>query len=148
MLSTEEVLILLRGSGHRVTRQRMEIIDYVAERNDHPSARQIYLHLRGLDSRLSLATVYNTLSVLVDLGALTEMDFEASDNRYDTNIEPHINLVCTVCGAITDVNRRAPVSADEIQNTFGFETTCIRMEYRGKCASCCLGDRESGVEES
>lgn len=119
-----------------MTRQRMAVINYLAGRDDHPSARQVFEVLKAGESRLSLATVYNTLATLVDIGVLEEMEFEAADNRYDTNLEPHINLVCTVCGAITDFNRKPPVSPDEIWKSLGFETTGIRMEYHGVCAAC------------
>ncbi len=85
---------------------------------------------------MSLATVYNTLATLVELGLLKELEFEAEDNRYDTNVSPHINLVCTSCGEISDFERRPPVSSDEIRKALGFETTGIRMEYQGICARC------------
>lgn len=128
-----------------MTRQRLAIIQYLAGRDDHPSVRQIFEALKNGESRMSLATVYNTLATLVDLDLLEEMEFEAADNRYDTNLSPHINLVCTVCGSITDLNRKPPASADEIRKTLGFETTGIRIEYQGICAACRSrdGDPES-----
>ena len=126
-----------------MTRQRHSIIEYLAGRDDHPSARQVFSALQAAESQMSLATVYNTLATLVELGFLREMEFEAEDNRYDTNVSPHINLVCSACGDITDVDRKPPISAEEIRTALGFETTSIRMEYQGVCASCNeFGDRK------
>jgi Fe2+ or Zn2+ uptake regulation protein len=110
-------------------------------RADHPSARQIYSGLAGRGVRLSLATVYNTLSRLVGLGMLRELQFDESYNRYDTNLETHLNLVCTTCGAITDCRGAPPVGADEILEQLGFETFTFRLEYHGVCATCRSGLR-------
>ena len=75
------------------------------------------------------------------------MEFEAGDNRYDTNVSPHINLVCTVCGVITDFEGKPPVSSEDIRKELGFETTDIRMEYQGICARCRLAEHGSETEE-
>jgi len=126
----------LRDAGCRITRQRIAIIGFLAERDDHPSAWQIFESLRDTESGISLATVYNTLATLVEMGLVREMDFEDTDNRYDTNLAPHINLVCTVCGAIADLHHPLPVSPEEIMQQRGFETADVRMEYRGVCGAC------------
>ena len=132
------------ASGRRITPQRRAILGYVAGRSDHPSARQIH---RGLSSRLprpSLATVYNTLTALVELGLVREVDFEATDNRYDTNLEPHINLVCVRCGSICDVDHDLPIPPETIRSELGFEAVDFRIEYRGFCSRC----RASGIADT
>jgi Fur family peroxide stress response transcriptional regulator len=146
--SSEEIAAAIHASGRRLTRQRQAIIEYLARRVDHPSARQVFTAVRAGDSRISLATIYNTLSTLVELGFIKEIEFEAEDNRYDTNVSPHINLVCSMCGSITDFDRKPPVSADEIRATFGFDTTGIRMEYHGMCASCRLKNNHPRSEKA
>jgi Fur family peroxide stress response transcriptional regulator len=134
--SKEQIVTAVQASGRRMTRQRSAIIEYLDGRDDHPSARQIFAAVQTGESQMSLATVYNTLATLVELGLLKEMEFETGDNRYDTNLSPHINLVCTACGVITDFDRRPPVSTNEIRRVLGFDTTGIRMEYQGVCAQC------------
>jgi Fur family peroxide stress response transcriptional regulator len=130
-----------------MTRQRQAIIQCLAGRDDHPSARQIFSDVKAGKSESSLATVYNTLATLVELGFLAEIEFEDEDNRYDTNVSPHVNLVCDACGTITDFDREPPVSAFEIQTSLGFMTTGIRMEYHGVCASCSSKDQSPESEE-
>ena len=132
----EEIVATFQTSGRRMTRQRRAVINYLAASHNHPSARQVFAAVHCGESQMSLATVYNTLGTLVELGLIKEMEFEAGDNRYDTNVSPHINLVCTACGVITDFDRKPPVSTNEIRKVLGFETTGIRMEYQGVCATC------------
>lgn len=132
----DDIVAALRASGRRITPQRMAIIEYLAGRPDHPSARQIHHDLEDRKPCVSVATVYNTLASLVELGLLKEMEFESADNRYDTNLTPHINLVCTVCGAIADLVCDPPLSARETCDRVGFETTGMRIEYQGVCNGC------------
>jgi Fur family peroxide stress response transcriptional regulator len=125
-----------RTAGRRMTPQRRAILSYLAGRTDHPSARKIYRALSRRVPSLSLATVYNTLAALVDLGLVREIDFEATDNRYDTNLAPHLNLVCVRCSSILDFAHELPVPPETIRAVLGFEVHGVRLEYRGLCAAC------------
>ena len=137
-----EMIETLTRAGCRITRQRSVIIDHLAGRSDHPSARRIYDALAGRETGLSLATVYNTLATLARHGLIRAIDFDGTDNRYDTNPRPHINLHCTVCDAIVDLDRELPVTTAEILEATGFETTVCRIEYRGRCAVCRANGRD------
>jgi Fe2+ or Zn2+ uptake regulation protein len=132
----DEIVAELRQRGFRITRQRLAIIGHVAGRDDHPSVREIHGALKGAAPWISLATVYNTMAMLVQIGVVGEVEFEAEDNRYDTNLAPHINLVCTRCGSIQDFDHALPVAPEEIKANLGFYATRFRMEYQGVCASC------------
>ena len=134
----------LRDSGCRLTSQRLAIIDYLVQREDHPSARQIHRALQGHRIRPSLATVYNTLSRLVELGMLREMEFDARDNRFDTNLQPHLNLVCTKCGAMSDCDGAPAIRPATILKREGFQPTGFRLEFYGLCSHCRSGHRSAG----
>jgi len=131
-----EMLETLQRAGYRITRQRLAIVNHLAGRADHPSARAIYDALANRESGLSLATVYNTLATLADNGLVLELDYDGTENRFDTNTRPHINLHCTSCGGIIDLDRDLQVRAEEIFAATGFEATDCRIEYRGRCSSC------------
>jgi Fur family peroxide stress response transcriptional regulator len=126
----------LRAAGCRITLQRRTVVRAFADRHDHPSVRQVAAELRQSSTPVSLATIYNTTGKLVKLGLLAEIEFESDDNRYDTNTQPHLNLVCTECGSITDIDHELPVSPRDIRRQVGFETTGWRLEYRGVCRRC------------
>jgi Fur family peroxide stress response transcriptional regulator len=136
MGSRKDLVAALRGAGRRVTPQRQVILEYLGGRTDHPSAGQIHRNLTGRVPSLSLATVYNTLATLTELGLVREIEFDGADNRYDTNLAPHVNLVCVRCGDIMDYQRELPVRPDEIRSATGFEVVTCRVEYRGLCATC------------
>jgi len=131
----KQILTELKHAGFRITEQRKAIIDFIAGREDHPSARQIYDEIKS-SLGISFATIYNTLKTLVELELIKEIDFEHSENRYDTNLIPHLNLVCIECGKIEDVDFNLPVSSEEIKTKNNFTTTGYRLEYMGLCARC------------
>ena len=60
----------LKKAGLRMTRHRRAIVEILAERQDHPSVRQVYNKIRFNNPDISLATVYNTLNMLVDMKVL------------------------------------------------------------------------------
>jgi len=136
IIPERDILDALHKAGYRMTRQRLSIVGQIAGRRDHPSVRQIFDEVNKVKPDISLATVYNTLNALVQLGLLKEIEFEESDNRFDTNLAPHINLICTLCGHIEDYGVRLPVRASKIARETGFQTFDYCLEYRGICSSC------------
>ncbi|HYA41886.1 MAG TPA: transcriptional repressor [Syntrophobacteraceae bacterium] len=126
----------LRAAGSRISSQRRAIIDYLASATSHPSARQIFHEVRKNHPNLSLATVYNTLGVLIRMSLIKVMQFDVTDNRYEPNVTPHINLICTSCGRIEDLEQGVPVQPEEIREKVGFEVLDSRLEYYGLCAKC------------
>jgi len=126
----------LRAAGSRISSQRRTIIAYLASTTSHPSARQVFHETRKRQSDLSLATVYNTLGILTRKRLIKVMQFDVTDNRYEPNVAPHINLICTSCGKIEDLEQAVPVRPEEIKEKVGFEVLDSRLEYYGLCAEC------------
>lgn len=129
----------LRKAGSRMSSQRRAILEYLALNTSHPSARQVFREVREKHPELSLATVYNTLGTLTRLGIIKVMKFDITDNRYDSNAAPHINLICTSCGKIEDLEQDFPIPPDQVKERIGFEVLDCRLEYYGLCAECKAG---------
>src|SRR5512141_1332707 len=88
----------LQQAGMRLTPQRMAVCKLLTESKEHPSAAMIYEELRPQFQSLSLATVYNTLDMLVRLGAVNVLGHAGDDHvHYDADLEPHVNLACVAC---------------------------------------------------
>lgn len=126
----------LRAAGYRLTRQREAILNYLATTDDHPSAQKILHEAKKGYPGLSLATVYNTLETLARMGLIKILDFQAMENRHETNLIPHINLICTFCGKIQDFEEGSTIHADEVKQRFGFQVEDFRLEYYGICSAC------------
>ena len=101
-MDDQELFALFRKNGYKVTTQRLAIYKFIASRKDHPTADQIYQELKTDYPTLSLGTIYKTLHTLKELGLIQELGFNEGSTRYDPDMEPHINLVCSKCGKIED----------------------------------------------
>lgn len=124
--------------GQRQTLQRQAIHDYLREHNTHPTADQIYQDLRKRFPNLSLATVYNTLNLLVSAGEVSPVgDIGDHALRYDGNTNSHINLVCSKCFKIVDILYCQLDQIDRhIQTSSGFSIIGAQFLYYGICPDC------------
>ena len=137
----------LRTAGYRLTPQRRAILQYLASTRSHPSARQVFEEVGKMHHELSLATVYNTLGALLRTGLIKMLEFDV-ENRVEANVSYHINLVCTMCGRITDLEEDLPHSPQELSNKTGFHIVDYRLEYYGLCPECLEKERNSKVKET
>jgi len=83
-----------------------------------------------------MSTVYYTLDMLKKEGLIQELEFYGTDNRYDSNVSDHINLVCTICGKITDFTSDVPAFSKRVEKETGFKPARMRFEYYGICRDC------------
>ncbi|KPL83960.1 hypothetical protein SE15_01775 [Thermanaerothrix daxensis] len=137
---TEKAILLdsLRKAGLRLTPQRQAICELLAESREHPTAAMIYETLKPRFPSLSLATVYNTLEVLVRLGAVNVLG-NAGDGmaHYDADTDPHINLACVSCHKIVDFpSQYVQFLDEEISATSGYRVLGARVLYYGLCPEC------------
>ena len=128
----------LRQAGFRITPQREAICSLLAGTDTHPSAQIIFEELRPSFSSLSLATVYNTLDVLVQMGVLNTLG-EVGDGavHYDADLTPHVNLACIECHRIIDLTSQAVHALEgEVAQTSGYKLLGARVMYYGLCPEC------------
>ncbi len=127
----------LHQAGHRLTPQRCAICRYLAASREHPSPERVYERVREEFPAVSLATVYNTLTVLRDLGEIIEIPGTTEGLRYETNLEPHINLICLHCGRIRDLpSDSLSIVQNAIHNDSGFDLYGLRVDGFGLCSAC------------
>lgn len=125
----------LRHRGWRLTAQRRVIAEAMTGEHVHLAADEILERARAALPEVSLATVYNTLNELVELGELLEIPHADGRKRYDPNVtERHHHLVCVGCGQMLDVHTDEPrLPADQ---RHGFEVLDVDVTFRARCPDC------------
>ena len=135
-------LTTLRNAGHRITDQRYAICDYLAQTDKHPTPYQVYTDISTLHPEISRATVYNTLNVLQQLGAIVEINFGTNHTHYETDPSPHVNLICLRCHSVVDYHSSV---ADQftknaefvsLQEAIGFQVMATKVDVLGLCHAC------------
>lgn len=132
---------VLHKSGMRLTPQRIAICELLTNTDDHPTAQEIYERLKTQYPSLSLATVYNTLDMLVGVGLVNALGSIGDDTvHFDGNTTPHINLACQECHRIFDVESECVSELNsEIVHKSGFDIRGSRILYFGICPDCRKG---------
>jgi Fur family transcriptional regulator, peroxide stress response regulator len=135
----------LRAAGAKMTAQRLAICRWLHGNDSHPTAADVYQALRGDFPTMSLATVYNTLSLLAELDLIHEVaKAEDGSSRFDPNTAPHLNLICTHCQQIIDVEDVDLSHVEQLPPLYGFAVADINVLVHGLCANCqqqLTGDR-------
>jgi Fur family peroxide stress response transcriptional regulator len=130
-------LNVLRRAGLRSTPQRLAIVREAFTQH-HPTVAEIYEAVRRDFPTIGLATVYNTLRTMTERGIVSELPF-VNATRFDVNLRPHANLVCTSCGAIEDFESCEDLLIDIRERTSagtGFRPTGQRLDVYGLCSAC------------
>lgn len=131
----------LRENHVRLTPQRKIILRYLISHHTHPTVEMIYDDLKNEVDNISLATIYNTLKVLVDYKLVIELKTGDGSAHYDYFGRPHFHVVCDNCGKITDVfaedfanlNRQLQ---DIARKSSGYLITQSDIEVHGLCPDC------------
>jgi len=129
----------LEAAGRRSTPQREAVYRYLAGVDHHPTAEEVYLAVKRRVPRVSLATVYTALEVLVRSGLASKLTYGDAAARYDVRTDAHSHARCLVCGRVRDLEIVPDAGWVRTLRTPGFEFTGFRFELIGRCATCRRG---------
>jgi Fur family ferric uptake transcriptional regulator len=129
---------ILREKGHRLTPQRMLVIEALHNADRHISAEELYEQLHSRYPYANISTVYRTLELLKELNLVTETDFGEGYVRYHVAEKGHHHhLLCQTCGKIMDVEEVAlyPLK-DTLLRKYGFDADLRHLAISGQCSRC------------
>ncbi len=125
----------LRGRGLKVTPQRLAILEIFKRDRTHPSAEKIYKKISGKYPGMSFATVYNTLSKLVETGEIQELDIDPDKKRFDPYTPMHYHFYCKRCKKVYDIDYGGSFAPD-IKKIRGHQIDSIQLNFKGVCEDC------------
>ena len=114
--------------------QRIMILKYLTENQNHPTVDQIYGALRVSMPTLSKATVYNTLNLFAEFGLVRVLSIEDNETRYDVVVQNHGHFKCSSCGSIT--NFVVNIDRFVAQDLQGFQIMQKNVYFNGRCPNC------------
>ena len=103
MMGKEEISQLLVARGVLPTTQRMDVALVILTKPQHLSAEQIIAGIRAMGSRVSKATVYNTLNLFCERGLLRTVDVDPTRQYYDSTIGAHHHFYNVDTGELIDI---------------------------------------------
>jgi len=137
-MKKEQVIAKLRESGFKVTPQRLAICEVIFSSKEHPTADQIYQKkVKETHPTISLATVYQTLHILSQIGLVQEIGFSDCVSRFDPDTSPHINIICKKCKKIEDYKAESIEKLwAQIIKELGFKPIGQRIDIYTCCDEC------------
>ncbi len=111
------ILEKLRERGHRITPQRMEIVNELCRNyRKHPSINQVYRNVKKRIKIMSFSTLYTTILMLEKEGFLKTFDC-GGETRIEMNMKEHVNIVNEKTRKIEDVENKKIV--EEVRKIVG-----------------------------
>ncbi len=98
-----DILKKLQQHGVMPTSQRIEVATVLLACPQHLSAEQIIDKLKRRGSRVSKATVYNTLKLFSEQGIVKELSVDSTRKYYDSTTHPHHHFFHVDSGKLSDI---------------------------------------------
>lgn len=119
-----------------MTTQKIKIMEYLKSVKTHPTAEQVYCHVKKELPAISLATVYRNLNAMADSGEIIRFELN-KEFHFDADTSCHQHFVCRHCSKVFDVcSSNVSVYAIRRFSKPGFEPDCVRIMYFGICRDC------------
>ena len=100
---------ILKSEGLRYTKQRQQVWDEIRRSSEHRDAEQIYIQINKIarkkqDLKVSRATVYRTIDVLVKNNLVRKMELGDGRALYEHKIDDghHDHIICIETGKIIE----------------------------------------------
>jgi len=127
----------LSANRHRKTPERFAILDAIYSIEGHFTVDMLQEMMEESNFRVSRATLYNTILLLMDSQLVVRLQF-GNSSQYEKlyNSGMHLHLFCTQCGKITeihDTNLQRIISETKFPH---FNTSHFSLYMYGLCSRC------------
>jgi len=133
-----EIMEKLRHSGHKVTPQRITIIDIMLNSSELLTPSALYDKVHKVDPEVGEVTVYRTLNILEKMGLVCSVHTGENTHSYIRRPpEHHDHLICSGCGKVVNfTNCNLSKLEKELMQETEFTIQNHRLDFFGKCREC------------
>lgn len=146
-METSSLTNVLDRAGFRLTEPRRVVTDLIARRQGHFTASELVDEVRARRVGVGRATIFRTLELLEELGALERLDLPSGEHAYvRCQRAHHHHVVCSNCGRATEIDDAGlRMVVGEIARRTGYRVDDHRLELFGRCPTCLASDSASSL---
>ena len=133
--------------GLRNTPEREEIILEIFSSIDHFDIDELYLRLRKKGSRISKASIYRNIPLIMQCNLIREVWHEDGHMHYEPlyGVSHHCHLRCLRCGEVIEfVAGEIKAIERRLAEKHNFEIVDHRLNVVGLCSKCRKGREVAG----
>jgi Fur family ferric uptake transcriptional regulator len=128
----------LKMAGYKLTPARSAVIQVLEKHTGgHLSHNQILVEGQKIYPKLSRATVYRTMELLVKLRLVRPLYLNDATQRFVSASGGHHHLVCSSCGQFFEFDHCSVEQlAHELSEKYDFQIYSHLLEFHGLCQTC------------
>lgn len=135
----------LREQGHRLTPQRMQVLQVIKEQCTHRTAEEIHAAIVPHQPYIDIATVYRTLQWLQSVGLVAPITIDGRlYYEYHPHGDHHHHLLCQQCGQHIQIpDEDIAALKDQLLQNYGFVLHVDHLALSGRCSVCVAAEDDA-----